>query len=545
MFWSGKPSVKIEEIEARAAAAERRATEAARDASAAIAERDGLAAELAAAQSRIKALQDGAASLETDLTKIGDAALAVAKGDFETRILGFADHPQLGTLALAINDMIDQADAYVRESSATLQYASQGKFYRPFLVRGMLGSFRTGAEIINDAREGMYWLEVGAAEQRSRLAQHFKESISGFVAALVKATIDMRETAERMAHGASETTSRAQAVAAASEEASSNTQTVAAASEELTASIAEISRQVTEASRVSNSASAAAGSANDTIMSLARAAEEIGAIVSLIRDVAGQTNLLALNATIEAARAGEAGKGFAVVASEVKGLANQTAKATEEISDKIGLIQGKTRESVDAIRDITNIVARVSEVSGSIAAAVEEQSASTSEISRNVQEAAAGTRDVSANIASVSQGAIETGEASHQVSSAAGEMATEVEKLRAEVELFLAQITNRRRHERYAVNLTGTATVAGVSTPISFADMSEGGASLKGDIVAQPGDVVEITVPALNLKVTAEMVSIRADLAHVALRPRDRAERDQVIRVVRPYLKSNGQLLAA
>jgi methyl-accepting chemotaxis protein len=176
---------------------------------------------------------------------------------------------------------------------------------------------------------------------------------------------------------------------------------------------------------------------NVRVQGLADAAQKIGDVVALITDIADQTNLLALNATIEAARAGDAGKGFAVVASEVKNLANQTAKATEEIGAQIAGIQASTQEAVEAIAGIGKTIAEIDEVASGIASAVEEQGAATQEIARNVEQAAAGTQEVSSNITGVSAAANETGEAARQIQSAAGELSQQSERLRVEVEKFL------------------------------------------------------------------------------------------------------------
>ncbi|MEI9984892.1 MAG: methyl-accepting chemotaxis protein [Aliidongia sp.] len=208
-----------------------------------------------------------------------------------------------------------------------------------------------------------------------------------------------------------QTNHQVRAVAAASEEASSNVQTVAAASEELSASIGEISRQVTHAASIAERAVEETRRTDNTVRGLTETAGRIGEVVKLISNIAGQTNLLALNATIEAARAGEAGKGFAVVASEVKSLANQTAKATEEISAQIAAVQKVTQEAVDAIRSIGGTIGEVSEVATGIASAVEEQGAATQEITRNTQEAARRTREVSETVAGVTDGADATGAA--------------------------------------------------------------------------------------------------------------------------------------
>jgi methyl-accepting chemotaxis protein len=183
-----------------------------------------------------------------------------------------------------------------------------------------------------------------------------------------------------------------------------------------------------------------ADKANVRVQSLSEAANKIGEVVSLITDIASQTNLLALNATIEAARAGEAGKGFAVVATEVKSLADQTAKATEEISAQIADIQSATGEAVDAIDSIGKTIRTVDEISSSIAAAVEEQGMATSEIADNVQQAAQGTEEVDTGIAGVREAAGETGSAAEQVLATGQELSTQANTLRMAVDDFLTKV---------------------------------------------------------------------------------------------------------
>jgi methyl-accepting chemotaxis protein len=265
--------------------------------------------------------------------------------------------------------------------------------------------------------------------------------LAGKVAEVVKsvaaASNELKSTAESMSATAEETSRQATTVAAASEQATTNVQTVASAAEELSSSIAEISRQVAESASIAGQAVDEAGRTNATVQSLAEAAQKIGQVVELINDIASQTNLLALNATIEAARAGEAGKGFAVVASEVKNLANQTAKATEEIAAQINEMQTTTNGAVGAIQGISGTIGRISEIATSIASAVEEQGAATQEIARNVQQAAAGTQDVSANIGGVTQAAGETGAGASQVLSAADELSRQSAQLQTEIDQFL------------------------------------------------------------------------------------------------------------
>lgn len=281
------------------------------------------------------------------------------------------------------------------------------------------------------------------AEKRAamqRLADEFEASVTGVVEIVSSASTELQSTAQSMSATAEETSRQSQSVANASEQASSNVQSAASAAEELSSSISEISRQVTESTRIAGDATEQATRTNTQIHGLAEAAQRIGDVVKLINDIAGQTNLLALNATIEAARAGDAGKGFAVVASEVKSLANQTATATEEISSKIAEMQAATDQSVQAVRLIGQTIEQINEIATAIASAVEQQGAATREIARNVQEASSGTHDVSFTIAEVTRSASETGSASHQVLEAAGELSRNAESLRGQVDGFLARI---------------------------------------------------------------------------------------------------------
>ena len=286
--------------------------------------------------------------------------------------------------------------------------------------------------------------ERRAAEEKRRtmetMASNFEASVGQVVSQVSSAATEMQSSSESMSATAEETTRQAAAVAAASEQASANVQTVASAAEELTSSISEISRQVGQASEIAASAVREAEQTNAKIQGLAEAANKIGEVVALITDIADQTNLLALNATIEAARAGDAGKGFAVVASEVKNLANQTAKATDEIGTQISGIQTATKDAVAAIESITKTIAKIDEVNSSVASAVEEQGAATQEIARNVEQAAAGTQEVTTNITGVSQAANDTGAASEQIKGAANELSQQSEMLRSEVEKFLSSI---------------------------------------------------------------------------------------------------------
>jgi methyl-accepting chemotaxis protein len=283
-----------------------------------------------------------------------------------------------------------------------------------------------------------------AREQRrqvvDKLIATFETSAAIVVEAVSGAAIQMQSSASSLSASAEESARQASAVASASEEASSNVQTVASATEELSASVQEIGRQVTTSTTIANRAVGEAQAMDKTVSGLADAAQKIGEVAELIRSIAGQTNLLALNATIEAARAGEAGKGFAVVASEVKNLANQTAKATEEIAGQIDAIQGASAATVKAIKGIGETIGEMSRISSAIASAVEEQSAATQEIARNVQQAAVGAQEVSANIGGVTEASRVTGSAANDVLGAADKLAKQSGDLRSQVQTFISGV---------------------------------------------------------------------------------------------------------
>ena len=347
-------------------------------------------------------------SISKPLGELGARMQALADGELKSEIPGIGRGDEVGKMAATVQIFKDNA---VR-------------------IRGL-----EEAEAATEAH--------AAAERRTameNIASDFERSVNGIVRSVSTAAAGMQTTAQSMTATASDASARAATVGAASESASNNVGTVAAAAEELSSSVAEISRQVNRSSEIASKAVGDAERTNSTVQALSTGAEKIGEVVKLIHCIAAQTNLLALNATIEAARAGESGRGFAVVASEVKALANQTAKATEEISAQVAAMQASTSEAVVSIGGITETIAQMSEITVSISTAIDQQGDATREIARNIQSVAAGSSEISAHIGGVTTAAAATGKAASDVLSNARELDNQSGMLRTAVDEFLVKV---------------------------------------------------------------------------------------------------------
>jgi methyl-accepting chemotaxis protein len=317
---------------------------------------------------------------------------------------------------LAKIDLKNKVDSML----AVVNAASQGDLTKEITVSGNDAAGQIG--------EGLARFFTDLRDSISRIAQNAQH--------LASSSEELTAVSQQMGANAEETSAQANVVSSAAEEVSKNVQTVATGTEEMSASIKEIAKNANEAAKVATAAVKVAETTNNTVAKLGESSAEIGKVIKVITSIAQQTNLLALNATIEAARAGEAGKGFAVVANEVKELAKETAKATEDISQKIEAIQGDTKGAVEAIGQISSIIDQINDISNTIASAVEEQTATTNEIGRNVAEAAKGSSEIAQNITGVAQAARSTTDGAADTQKASGELARMASELQSLVGRF-------------------------------------------------------------------------------------------------------------
>jgi methyl-accepting chemotaxis protein len=392
------------------------------------------------------------AELETyreTIRQVAAVCEAAARGDLEPRILHIHADGELGVMLRSINHLLDMTDAFVREAGASLTHAAEEKFYRRVLTRGMLGSFRQGADLINAAIETSAKL-AAARSDRMHLSDEFENVVNEVVQKVASAAAGTEATARTLMDSAEKAGHQSARTSGVAAEASENMATVASGTEVVSNSATAIEQQAMQSSQVADRAMNEVERTHDVIQRLTSASNDISRMVALITRVANQTRLLALNAAIEAAHAGEAGKGFAVVAAEVKNLSQQTAGAMKEINDSVVSIQSATEQAVQATTGIADTVKQMHGFSGAVREAAGEQRVATQEMQASVRRATTGTHEVAENVAATAAGTQATREAADQMVASAAELSELAGALRSHVAEFLFKIRSDGDHRAEA-----------------------------------------------------------------------------------------------
>lgn len=370
-----------------------------------------------------------------------------AKGDLEQRVVLLGEGGEIETLAKNGNRLLDITDAFVREARATLGCIRDGKHHRRIVERGMVGTFGAASRTMNEA--------VGVLDGRlaefDRIVAVFEGNVGSVTSTLASAVDELSRSADVMSRSASDTEHRSAAIGASAEETSVTVAAVANSAEELTRSIEVIAVEAERTLRITEVADRNVAETTAAMTDLDASIVDIAGVLDLIRGVADQTRLLALNATIESARAGDVGRGFGVVAMEVRTLADQTAKATETIGDRIRAVEEKVTRCRSATMGLANVIGEVSDAATRIVASVEDQKTTTHDISTSMRMAAEATKDVSSHVTNVAVAAGETESAATLLTGASADVATQSSNLERDVTTFLREAVRLTRGDVGAV----------------------------------------------------------------------------------------------
>jgi methyl-accepting chemotaxis protein len=390
----------------------------------------------AAAAAAIAAACYFIARVRFGVERVSQVLAAAAAGRLDVRVVGISEGGAMGRLDHSVNRLLDLTEVFTKEADAAMAKTAEGRYFRHILQEGMVGEFRDHATLINEALAAMARKTQDFATEATGVGNTIK-NMSQAVAATAT---ELEATAQQMSSIASQTSSQSTTVAGAAGNASEHVGSVASAAEEVSAGIREVAHRIQQSADMASQTARVAGETDEAIRGLAAAADRIGQVVSLIIEIAIQTNLLALNATIEAARAGEAGKGFAVVANEVKHLANQTAKATEEIAGQIEGMRQATHQAVSAVQTIGTMIHDINDNATGIASTTEQQSAAVAEMSRAIREVAADVQKVAGTIGEVAEIASTATDAADQVLVAAGDLAQRTVGMNDDIDAFVIRV---------------------------------------------------------------------------------------------------------
>ncbi|RCS50504.1 hypothetical protein DTL42_10320 [Bremerella cremea] len=366
-----------------------------------------------------------------------------AHGDLEARLLHVDVDGDLGDLMFGINGLLDYTDAFVREAKAVLGFTAQGKFFRRVILRGMVGTFKHAAQIINESTTEMKHSAAELSQAESRrldIADQFEATVKEIATSVAAAANEIHNTSEQLALVAQQTASQADNASRSADRTSAIVIQVDESSQQLTESIGQVKEQVAEANEIVQRAVIESSEANTVVAGLKDSSHRIGTVVDTITEIAKLTKVLSLNAAIEAARAGEAGLGFAAVASEVRKLAEQTREATNAAREEIGSVQDSSAKAAKAITACGEMTLEISETSKSIFRLIQQQAEATSEIRANANEAATETAQVTVAINQATEAADNTRESTERLVTAAAELQEVSTTLSRSVDELLASI---------------------------------------------------------------------------------------------------------